>query len=262
METKDLSDLTKRISDLLEYQGEDKVITSLDIQDIIKKQGVTKTFDSRIPGLDRATQGFEPGEVIAISGPTKGGKTLLGQTLTVNFERQDVRSLWFSYELTSKQFLDRFDEIPFFLMPKKLKPYALNWLQDRIFEAIIKYSARVVFIDHLHFLFDMAQSRNASIQIGQIIRWLKTLALELNIVVFILCHFQKIPLDKEPDHTNIRDSSFISQESDTGLVLWRVKNSENHAWLKVCYSRRTGVLERKIPILKVGKILIEATNDE
>ncbi len=256
-----LKDLMKKISNLMDYKGDDEIITSHDMQDIIRKEPILKTFDSKIPSLDLAIKGFEPGEIIAVSGPTKGGKTLLGQTLTVNFEQQDVRSLWFSYELTPRQFLNRFDEIPFFLLPKKLKPYALDWLQERILEAIVKHSIQVVFIDHLHFLFDMAQSRNTSIQIGQIIRWLKTLALELNIVIFILCHFQKIPLDHEPDHTNIRDSSFISQESDTGLILWRVKSSENHAWLKVCYSRRTGVLDKKIPIVKINKVLREAADE-
>lgn len=259
--TKSLSDLMNRTSSLKNYKGDDKIITSLDMQDIIRKEPVLQTFKSKIPRLDLAIDGFEPGEVIAISGPTKGGKTLLGQTLTVNFEKQDVKSLWFSYELKPRQLLNRFNELPFFLLPKKLKPYALDWLQDRIWEAICKFSIRVVFIDHLHFLFDMAQVRNASIQIGQIIRWLKTLALELNIVIFILCHFQKIPLDQEPDHNSIRDSSFISQESDTGIVLWRVKGSENHAWLKVCYSRRTGTLERKIPIVKIEKMLIEAIDE-
>lgn len=257
-----LNDLMKKTSSLLDYKGEDEIITSLDMQDIVRKEPVLKTFNSKIPSLDIAINGFEPGEVVAISGPTKGGKTLFGQTLTVNFEQQDVKSLWFSYELTARQFLNRFDEIPFFLLPKKLKPYALDWLQERILEGIVKHGIQVVFIDHLHFLFDMAQARNASIEIGQIIRWLKTMALELNIVIFILCHFQKIPLDREPDHMNIRDSSFISQESDTGLILWRVKNSENHAWLKVCYSRRTGVLEKKIPIVKISKMLREAADDE
>jgi len=255
------SDLIKKASTFMDYKGDDQIITSLDMQDIIRKEPVPKTFDSKIPALDMAIRGFEPGEVIAVSGPTKGGKTLFGQTLTVNFEQQDIKSLWFSYELTARQFLNRFDEIPFFLMPKKLRPYALDWLQERTFEAIVKHGIQVVFIDHLHFLFDMAQARNTSIQIGQIIRWLKTLALELNIVVFLLCHFHKIPLDQEPDHTNIRDSSFISQESDTGLVLWRVKKSENHAWLKVCYSRRTGTLEKKISIVKIDKLLREAADE-
>ena len=130
-------------------------------------------------------------------------------------------------------------------------------MQDRIVEALTKYGIEVVFIDHLHFLFDMARSRSVSIEIGQIIRWLKTLAIELNLVIFVLCHLQKMSFDAEPDDSNIRDSSFVSQESDTGLILWRVRNSDDHAWLKVCYSRRTGVIDKKIPLVKVNGLLRE-----
>lgn len=97
-----LSDLMKKISSLLDYKGDDEIVTSLDMQDIIRKQPDLKTFNSKIPSLDMAINGFEPGEVVAISGPTKGGKTLLGQTLTINFEQQNVNSLWFSYELTPR----------------------------------------------------------------------------------------------------------------------------------------------------------------
>ncbi len=107
----------------------------------------------------------------------------------------------------------------------------------------------------------MARSKHASIEIGQIIRWLKTLAIELNLVIFLICHLQKIRFDVEPDDTNIRDSSFVSQESDVGLILWRVRNSEDHAWLKVCYSRRTGVIDKKIKLVKVSGLLGEACDE-
>ena len=86
-------------------------------------------------------------------------------------QKQEIKSLWFSYELTPRQFIERFPDLPFFVLPLKLKAYALDWLQDRILEALTKYGIEVVFIDHLHFLFDMARSASASIEIGQIIRW-------------------------------------------------------------------------------------------
>ncbi len=261
MQVADVRGLTKRISKLREYQGEDQVVTSHELQDIIRKQPPVRVFNSKIPSLDRAINGFEPGELIVISGPRKSGKTLLAQSLTKNFVDQDIRSLWFSYELTPRQFLDRFRDLPLFVLPKKLKAYALDWMQDRIVEALAKYGIGVVFIDHLHFLFDMARSKHASIEIGQIIRWLKTLAIELNLVIFLICHLQKIRFDVEPDDTNIRDSSFVSQESDVGLILWRVRNSEDHAWLKVCYSRRTGVIDKKIKLVKVSGLLGEACDE-
>jgi hypothetical protein len=92
-------------------------------------------------------------------------------------------------------------------MPKKLRAYALEWLEDRIAEAVAKYDIQVVFIDHLHFLFDLAQTRNPSIEIGQVMRYLKRIAIEANIVIFLTCHFKKHDMSKEPDHSAFRDSS-------------------------------------------------------
>ena len=258
MKPSNLKDGMKSVTDLRQYQGEDQIVSSWDMAEILKQEPAPHVFNSKIPGLEKAIEGFEPGELIAISGPRKGGKTLLAQSLTKNFIEQEVKSLWFSYELITRQFIDRWPDLPFFLLPQKLKPYALNWMKERIFEALAKYGIGAVFIDHLHFLFDMARSRNASLEIGQIIRWLKSLAVELNLVIFILCHLQKIPLDKEPDDSNIRDSSFVSQESDTGLMIWRVHKTENEAALKVCYARRTGAWEKPpIPLIKVKGLLQE-----
>lgn len=257
--------LTDKISKLKDYTGEDRVVTSAEMAHLIENQPKGKTFYSKIPSLDTAIEGFESGELIAISGPRKSGKTLLSQTFTETFQRKNIKSLWFSYELTPRQFLRCFPSLPLFYMPIKLKAHALDWIQDRIVEAIAKYGISVVFLDHLHFLFDIARSRNSSIEIGQVIRFLKTLAIELNIVIFVLCHMNKIQAGKEPSDENFRDSSFIAQESDTGLIIWRTKDSDNHAWLKVCYSRKTGCWEKKIKLMKVDgflrEIMIETDNN-
>lgn len=241
---------------LKDYQGEDEIITYLEIQDELKQhEGQYKTFKSRFPTLDAVgvLNGFESGELVIISGPTKSGKTLFGQSLTYNFWRQDIHSLWFSYELTYRQFGYAYKntETPVILMPKKLKPYAIDWLEERIAEAVAKYGIVTVFIDHLHFLFDLSSSKNASLEIGQLTRRIKRIAVEANIVIFLICHLKKFDPHKEPDHSDFRDSALIACESDTGLMVWRKKKSPNQAVLKICYSRRTGCLEKKINIEKL-----------
>lgn len=245
------------------YHGEDEVITSFDMLDLLSKQPKEKILMSKLPFLDKLINGFETGELVIISGERKNGKTLLAQTLTYSFLEQDIRSLWFSFELTPRQFLRCFPApIPLFCMPKKLKPFALSWIKQRVEEAIEKYKIQVVFIDHLHFLFDLALRQNASISIGQVIRFLKTMAIELQIVVFLICHMQKIDKGKEPSDRDYRDSSFIGQESDTGLIIWRCpKQGENYAKLKVAYSRRTGALEKKIKLIKTGGFLREVSDE-
>ncbi|MHC4266930.1 MAG: DnaB-like helicase C-terminal domain-containing protein [Planctomycetota bacterium] len=183
----------------------------------------------------------------------KSGKTLICQTIDRGFWKNGCRSLWLQYEVTPRQFVSSFPEsisLDMTFTPKKMKAHALEWARDKILEALGKYGITTVFIDHLHFLFDMGKIRNASLEIGQVIRYLKFLAVELNIVIFLLCHLRKTELDKEPTDMDFRDSSLISQESDVGMLIWRVKDNDNQAWLKVCYSRRTGTWEKKIPLIK------------
>ncbi len=245
--------------ELNEYAGADRIVTSYDMKALIDQQPKVAPVMSRLPQLDRYTGGFLSGELIAISGPRKAGKTLFAQTLTTNFAKQDVMSLWFSYELSSREFINRFPgELPVFVMPAKMKANSLEWLRQRILEGLVKYGIKMVFIDHLHYLFDLAHMRNTSIEIGQVIRTLKTMAIEMNITIFLMCHMQKLSPYEEPSDENIRDSSFVSQESDAGIMIWRNVQSDNEAWLKVCFHRRTGVLEKKIRYLKVDGLLKEA----
>jgi len=249
-------------NEYLEYEGPDRIVTSFDLDDILQQSGERSLcVNSKFPTLDRYIEGFESGELIALSGPRKGGKTLLAQSLTVYFLEQEIKSLWFSYELTPKQFLRSFPEIPLFLTPLKLKTSALLWMKERIIEALVKHSIGVVFIDHLHFLFDLARSGNTSLEIGQVVRFLKSIAIEYNLIIFLLCHMKKITFEKEPDDSDVRDSSLISSESDTGLILWRIKNTDNQAWLKVAYSRRTGAFDKKIKIAKVNGLLREVQDE-
>lgn len=244
------------INRYLEYEGLDRVVTSFELDDILKQSGDQELcVKSKMPTLDRLLEGFESGELIAISGPRKSGKTLLAQSLTVNF--LPVKSLWFSYELTLKQFLRTFPDLPLFISPLKLTAYSLPWVKERILEALFKHGIGVVFLDHLHFLFDLVKVKNTSLEIGQVVRFLKSIAIDHNLIIFLLCHMRKITFDKEPDDSDVRDSSLVSSESDTGLILWRDMETENEAVLKVAYSRRTGVLSKTFRIAKIDGLLRE-----
>ncbi|MFO8164517.1 MAG: DnaB-like helicase C-terminal domain-containing protein [Desulfatiglandales bacterium] len=247
---------TMDIDHYLNYKGPDQVVTSFELEDILAQSSdKALCVKSKMHTLDRLLEGFESGELIAISGPRKSGKTLFAQSLTVGF--LPTKSLWFSYELTLKQFLRTFPELPLFLSPLKLKAYSLPWLKERILEAIFKHSIGVVFIDHLHFLFDMVRAKNTSLEIGQVVRFLKGLAIDYNLIIFLLCHMKKISFDKEPDDSDVRDSSLVSSESDVGLILWRLVDTNNQAMVKVAYSRRTGVLSKTVKIAKINGLLRE-----
>lgn len=129
----------------------------------------------------------------------------------------------------------------------------MDWLEERVIESFLKYHTRIIFIDHLHYLVDLVRMRNPSLEIGQIIRQLKTLAVSGGFLVFLLCHTTKGKSESDLSYESIRDSSFISQESDSVFMIKRNREKgENEARLRIEFHRRTGVMERVINLVKVN----------
>jgi len=244
---------------------EDRIVTSHEMwAEMKKKKELDIKLMSNIPSLDRATDGFVPGEMISISGPTKCGKTLLAQTLTHEFTKQNSFPLWFSYEVTPRFFLQAFPELPLFYMPRRLKMNAIDWVVKKVLDSFKEFHTRVVFIDHLHYLFDIARTRNPSIEIGTIIRVLKSLAVQHELIIFLLCHTKKGASEiQQLTYESIRDSSFVGQESDCVLMIVRnMKQPEsNEARLFVEFHRRTGTLHTMINLIKRGGYLMELTHE-
>lgn len=264
-------DKLKILNTFENYKGKDEIITSKQAKEILREKNSQPTpkFFSKIPKLDLMIDGFREGDVVVISAPTKNGKTTLAQTFTVNLSEAEIPSLWFSYELTQREFLSKFPEpLPFFTLPKTLTGNSLDWIEHRVIESIRKYGVKVVFIDHLHFLIDMAfigQKGNVSLLIGSIMRRLKQIALAWEVSIVLIAHTTKISsqIDKDPDLSDIRDSSFISQEADTVLMIWRRKDEDkitfsNRAWLSVAANRRNGKVG-KIPLVLQDNRFFEET---
>lgn len=248
--------------DLSKYKGEDKVVSSVELKEELKEKYKNIIYHkTKFPTLDELIGGITGGELTIISGITKNGKTLLCQTLTYHFAESKINSLWFAYELPTMQFLSQFGEpLPHFYMPKILKDKSLEWIFNRIKESVLKFNVKMIFIDHLHFLADVMTRNNPSLEIGRVMRTLKRWAVDLNISIFIVAHTMKIKLDKELDTGDTRDSSFIEQEADNVFYIWRSKNKENEAILKITANRGRGVMGKKITLIKKGKYLVEMSN--
>ena len=247
------------VIDLSQYDGEDRVISSHEMDELLSDQEYLFKVKSRLPTLDKLIDGFVPGELVVVSGITKNGKTLLCQTLTKNFYDQHCLSLWFSFELPPKQFLQCFPEVPLLYLPKILKSSNLKWLEERILESYQKHHTRVVFIDHLHYVVDIARQRNPSLEIGTVVRRLKLLAVRESLIVFLLCHTNKPRKDMpDEDFGDPRDSSFVEQESDCALMVKRFpKIEDNIACIRVNQHRRTGTMQQKVWVEKIDGYLCE-----
>lgn len=260
----DLNRLLDREKKLAKYTGPDRVLMNAELYEELEKQlseHQPVELKSKIPTLDHHIHAFYGGELSVISGPTGNGKTLFAQTLTSAFCRQDKKILWFTYEVGAYDFLKNgfggIEQMPFFLMPRELKESSLVWVEDRIMEAKLKHGVDAVFIDHLHYLIDLKKNFNASLEIGRVMRFLKLLAVNENIHIFLLAHIRKVNTEDEPDNDSLRDSSLVAQESDNIIFIWRMKNTENESKLKISKNRRFGVFNKYANMKKIGRYLRE-----
>ena len=242
--------------ELSRYAGEDRMVSAKEALELIRSEERTQLHIlSKIPALDETVGGFYAGQLIVISGTSGHGKTTLAQSFTSSFYEQGVRLSWFSYEVETEDFLSQFDEavLPHFYIPLKMTARTTNWLHDRMLEASLKYGATVVFIDHLHYLMDFHRTNNISFDIGAICRNLKEIAKNHRMIIFLICHTTKTNPDKELDLGDVRDSSFIEQEADCVMYLWRDKTHRNGSVVKIAKNRKRGVIGRIIGLQFVDR---------
>lgn len=260
--------LDTRVQKLAEVVERTEIVTNFKmIENLANTPDIPVVHTCSFPKMSRYVDGFAPGELVIITGIFGSGKTLFAQTLTKDFCKSMETPLWFTYEVPPKYFFRRFAhnsiDLQFYL-PSQLIPYSMPWVDKTIRKAKEKYETNMIFIDHLHYIFDMSQSRNVSIDIGTIARGLKRLAVELEITIFIICHTTKGRILSHDDmglHL-LRDSGLVACEADTGIFLWSEVRSEGgietrESVLKICKARRTGVMSKVIPIIKEGEYLQE-----
>lgn len=256
----------KTALDLENYDGEDKIVFSNELKLRLEAKREETGFNIKarfFPYLSSLIGGFEGGEMVVVAAFTGHGKTTFCQSLTRDFCEQGHIPLWFSYEVQPYQFLSKFgSNLPIFTLPNKIIDKSMFWLEERCREALIKYNSRVVFIDHLHFLVDMVH-RNASLEIGSIVRSIKLIALKYNLIIFLIAHTTKPSGDaKELELGATRDSSFIEQEADTVIYLWRSKKEEDTGTVKIAKDRKNGTFDKKIKIIKSRGLFKEVSNEK
>src|SRR3990167_334789 len=149
------------LESLKEYNKPDRVVPVLELaQELKELRANTKVSPTPFSPLTKILGGFHPGQLVVVSGPTGQGKTTILKTFTKTFIKEQIASLWFSYEVPTLEFLENFPGVPTFFVPHEMTTGKVQWIEQRILEAIAKYDAKIVFIDHLHYLMDMKYLAN------------------------------------------------------------------------------------------------------
>lgn len=264
----ELVERVKRLEDVMRvYDGPDKVVTSAELLKIISERPEEVKYMTKFSKLDKILGGFREQQVVVIAAPTKNGKTTFAMELTKDFSEQNV--LWFPFEESAEElirkFIERKQEVPHFVTPMTIKHRTLTWIEERLIESVVKHNTKIVFIDHLHFIVPFTGDRTDQ-EIGRVMRELKRIAKQLNVVIFLIAHLKKTNMTLQPSLDDLRDSSFIAQEADTVLMLWRNTKRQdgkivvsNEVCVSVQANRRTGTTGN-VDMVFVDNGLLEKTN--
>lgn len=211
------------------YKGPDRVVHFSEYLAEEEKKPKPKGFASGFTNFDKRLGVVEPGRVVVVSGYGKHGKTLFAESWIKNAVDHDAtaKALVFSFEIQASKLMEKHAAHPTrpIYLPRELKPMDFDWLYRRCQEAKFKYNAKIVLIDHLHFIVDMNTKQNMSLNIGAFMRRLKLdIAMGLNLGVFLIAHQAKNDPDEEASMRGARDSTFIGQESDAFISVTRRKN--------------------------------------
>lgn len=224
--------------------------------------------------LDSKTGGFQPGQLVVIAARTAIGKTSLALQMMHNLAKQRHNVMMYSLEMLSSDLTERMVGINTGLNMAEYRTNAdyrnvhrgtatdaLARLAEMPYRILEHYHGKAeslitgiheqhaleqcqcVIVDHLQLLKIASRTQNRALEVGDITRSLKTLALELGIVVILLSQ-----LNREVDHrsgehaypklSDLKDSGSIEQDADVVLFLHRNDDLAAETWFGVAKNRQ------------------------
>jgi len=175
-----------------------------------------RVFDSAMLG------GVREGDLIVSTGISGNGKTAWLINITSNLSGLGHNCLWFSYEVIPNNLFFKFkqmgpenNDVKVF-MPKNIESGNVAWLEDRISNSLEEYGTKFVFIDHLDFLSPKDKSKSSDqyrLMIKEICAQLKSLAIKLKVIIFLVAHTKKV-FGRHIEMQDIGESGGTYQLSD------------------------------------------------
>lgn len=186
-----------------------------------KMQGLSSGYAA----LDDLTHGMVGGELIVVGGETSHGKTQLASNVAYQVAKSGTPVLFVTLEMTKVELTARFmklgepDDVT--VLPILYQEATEVGYQDinALVRKAVEDGVRFVVIDHLHYF--VRSVEYVASEIGKIVKEFKRAAIEYDVPIMLLSHVRKIAKGTTPDINDLRDSSFIGQDADIVLMVWR-----------------------------------------
>lgn len=244
-------DLGSRSIGLISY---DEVLAQLKERE---KNGTPWGIKTYFPSLDSAFEGLNKGELYVIGAATGVGKSLFVQNIALRAAYDNHKVLFVTTEMTPIENLKRMRQMRSVIeqdnvegLPVDFNDPASTVTMESIHQTLADHQKLVdsqmvdpyelVIIDNLQY-FVRSASAEAE-QIGLATRGCKELARQFDLPVLLVSHVRKLNNEERtPEMDDLRGSSFISQDADGVISLWRDKvNLPNQIIASIKKNRRTG----------------------
>lgn len=234
---------------LAQYNGDDRVVSSLDIAESLKDKPLPQPIPTGHGKLDNIIKGFYPGQHIVFSAPPKSGKTSFILDLISKMKpfNPALMPLEQSAEELVSMLQERKQDIPLFFAPRSNKRPTMEWISQRITEARVKFGSRVVFLDHFGYVKPTESGQSQHLAIIDTMQELRSIAKQLNISIVSIVHVRKVNPVEPPSVEDLYGGAGYLQEADTVVMMWReaFKDGKELKWsnkvlVSVQANRRNG----------------------
>jgi predicted ATP-dependent serine protease len=254
--------MNNQLAAYAQIKNDDEVVNIKDMEKF--GGGYSSPFSVGFPAIDTALLGgVREGDLVIITGLSGHGKTLLSQTISVNLSKQMFSSLWFSYEIPLHNLAARFksmgapDESFLIFTPRRNTSGNLKWVKEKIKEGMEKYNTKFIFVDHLEFLSPTTIHNSDQLRmiLNSVCMELKTLAIELGVIIFLMAHVKKVE-SREVQMQDISESSGVYKLADFVISITRCSEIKmltsgqkeeaftNRSIIKILKNRLTGELPK------------------
>lgn len=246
-----------RIKSLWEkYTGDDDVVSFKDLEGIMANEPPAQKIQSKYTDLNALVDGFRYEQLVVISAQEKTGKTSFAIELVDSMEGQNP--CYFLFEQSAQEIIrqrkERGQEVPHGYAPKKNTDNRWEWIEKRMMESMVKYGSRVFVIDNVDWLEkEYGYNQRTDEVMRDLLLKVKNFCKQWEVIIFLIAHVKKVPMDVIPQPDDIKDTSAFKQIADIVLILWRkttetkvegtktkAPNRTNETLLWVAENRQTG----------------------